>query len=370
MWGIVGHERAIQTLQGGIATGRLAHAYLFVGPPQIGKTTLALALARALNCLAPDPPCGDHTRDLTLGPDPVTGREECIACARIRRGTHPDIWFIAPEEDVACHAPGQVGVVEGRRRIRQDLISIDDIRAMQRGVALAPLEGRCKVVIIAGAEHMTTEAANALLKTLEEPPDHVILALTTTDTVLLLPTIVSRCQVVPLARLSRSQVEAALRERWGAEPAQAHLLAALSGGRLGWAVTALQDPAILTERQESLKLLAQALGGGPAQRLAMAGELAQGFAQRRAEVTTMLQVWLGWARDLWLTSLGCPERIVNIDQQTNLKDQAGPVGIEAAHSLIQSLRDTLRQLDQNVNPRLALEVLLLNMPYVKRQASS
>lgn len=350
-WGIVGHERAVQALQHSVETDRLAHAYLFVGPSQIGKTTLALALARALNCQAADPPCADDAA--------------CAACTKIRRGTHPDVWFIAPTADQAQHAPGQMAPEETatrRKRIRQDLISIDDVRAMQRGVALAPLEGRWKVVIIAGAEHMTTEAANALLKTLEEPPAHVILVLTTTDAGLLLPTIVSRCQVLPLARLSQAQVEAALRERWGVEPAQAHLLAALSGGRLGWAVTAQQDPAILAGREDSLNLLAQALGGGPAQRLALAGELAQGFAQRRAEVTTLLLVWLGWARDLWLMALGCPERVVNIDQQATLKAQAGRIGPTAAHALIQSLRDTLRQLDQNVNPRLALEVLLLNMP--------
>ncbi len=352
MWDIVGHERATRALQHGLETGRIAHAYLFVGPPQIGKTTLAVRLAQALNCGEPDSPCGD--------------RRGCRSCRKIERGSHPDVQFIGPTEDCARHAPGRVSPEEAdarrRKRVRQDLISIDDVRAMQRGVALAPMEGRWKVVIVAGAEYMTIEAANALLKTLEEPPDHVILVLTTTDAGLLLPTIVSRCQVVPLARLSLAQVETALRERWGAEPAQAHLLAALSEGRLGWAVTALQDPAILTAREESLKLLGQALGGGPAQRLALAGELAQGFAQRRAEVTAMLQVWLGWARDLWLASLGCPERIVNIDQQATLKAWADRIGAPAAGSFVQALRDTLRQLDQNVNPRLALEVLLLSMP--------
>jgi len=359
MWDIVGHERAVRALQHGVETGRIAHAYLFVGPPQIGKTTLAVILAQALNCLEPDPPCGDHVCNLA-------SRRECGSCAKIGRGTHPDVQFIGPAEDRAQHAPGQVlPDSEGagsRKRVRQDLISIDDIRAMQRSVALAPMEGRWKVVIVAGAEHMTIEAANALLKTLEEPPAHVVLALTTTDAGLLLPTIVSRCRVVPLPRLSRDRVETALRERWGAEPAPAHLLAALSGGRLGWAVTALQDPTILAEREQDLHLLAQALDAGPAQRLMLAGELAQGFSQRRIEVLNTLQVWLIWARDLWLTSLGCPERIANIDQQWTLQAQAQRVGVEPARTLVVALQSTLRQLDQNVNPRLALEVLLLSMP--------
>lgn len=350
MWQIEGHERVVRSLQRAVATGRIAHAYLFAGPPHIGKTTLAITLAQALNCAQPDPPCGT-----------------CNSCRKIARGIHPDVQFIGPAEDRARHAPGQ-GRPDAqrsrsrRKRVRQDLIPIDDIRAMQRSVALSSLEGQWKVVVVAGAERMTVEAANALLKTLEEPPAHVVLALTTTDAGLLLPTIVSRCRVVPMPRLSRNQVETALRERWEAEPAQAHLLAALSGGRLGWAVQTLQDQTILAEREENLRLLAQALDAGPAQRLALAGELAQGFAQRRAEVLNMLQVWLGWARDLWLLSLGCPERIVNIDQEVTLQARAQRVDVQPARSLVLALRDTQRQLDQNVNPRLALEVLLLSMP--------
>jgi DNA polymerase-3 subunit delta' len=224
------------------------------------------------------------------------------------------------------------------------------------------MEGRWKVVVIAGAERMTDEAANALLKTLEEPPAHVVLILTATDAGLLLPTIVSRCQVVALSTLSRVQVETALREQRGAEPAQAHLLAALSGGRLGWAVAALQDPAILAEREANLRMLAQALDEGRAQRLALAGELAEGFTQRRVEVLTMLQAWLNWARDLWLVSLGCSEQVVNIDQETSLRSRAQRVSAEGAQALVQAIRETQRQLDQNVNPRLALEVLMLKMP--------
>ncbi|MBU1879702.1 MAG: DNA polymerase III subunit delta' [Chloroflexi bacterium] len=303
MWDIIGHERAVQALQHSINTGHVAHAYLFAGAPHIGKTTVTLTLAQALNCAAAEP----------------VGR---------------------------------------RKRIRQDLIAIDDIRDMQRSVALAPLEGRCKVVVIAGAERMTIEAANALLKTLEEPPDRVVLALTTADAGLLLPTIVSRCQVVPLARLSRQQVEAVLQERWGAEPAQAHLLAALSGGRLGWAITALQDEAILTERADHVQLLTRALEAGPAERL----DLAKDLGQQRDQAITMLHTWLAWARDMWLIALGCPDRIVNIDHAPALQTVAQRVGAPAGQDLILALQDTLRQLDQNVNPRLAFEVLLLSLP--------
>lgn len=349
MWDVVGHERVVQSLQRGIAAGHLAHAYLFVGPPQIGKTTLAVRLAQAVNCAQTAPPCG-----------------VCRSCVKIERGIHPDVQFIGPAEERARHAPGQLSPEEAdarrRKRVRLDLIPIDDIRAMQRSMALAPLEGRWKVALIARAERMTEEAANALLKTLEEPPAHVILALTTTDAGLLLPTIVSRCQALPLAALPRAQVEAALRERWRAPADSARLLAALAGGRLGWAVTALQDPTILAARQAHLQMLAQVLSQGRAPRLELAGELAAGFAQRRAEVLGILHTWLSWARDLWLVSLGCPEQLVNVDQEATLLAQAQQVDAAGAQTFIQALQDTLRQLDQNVNPRLALEVLMLRMP--------
>lgn len=347
-WQIEGHERTVHALTRDVNTSRIAHAYLFVGPPRIGKTTLAIKLAQVLNCQGSEPPCGT-----------------CSPCAKIARGTHPDVQFIASAGDRVQHAPGQVQTEEprARKRVRQDLIPIDDVRTMQRSVALAPMEGRWKVVIIAGAERMTVEAANALLKTLEEPPAHVALVLTTTDAGLLLPTIVSRCRVMPLSRLSRTQVETALRERWAVEPAHARFLAALAGGRLGWAVMALQDQTILSEREENLQILAQALDAGQAGRLTMAGELAQGFTQHRTRVLDMLQVWLSWARDLWLVSLGCPEQmIVNVDQAPILHARAQRVGAQAAQSLTLALRNAQQQLDQNVNPRLALEVLLLGLP--------
>jgi len=158
VWQVVGHEWAVELLKRSLTNGRVAHAYLLTGPPQIGKTTLALNFAQALNCQNPEGPCG-----------------ECLSCRKIAHGTHPDVRVIE----------GQGGTIK-----------IDQIRALQRQAALSCTEGRWKVFILRQMERATTEAANCLLKTLEEPPAHVILVLTASEADALPPTIVSRCQVL------------------------------------------------------------------------------------------------------------------------------------------------------------------------------
>ena len=141
-WQTVGHDWAVTLLRRSLAGGRVAHAYLFSGPPQIGKTRLALELAQALNCAQPDPPCG-----------------RCPSCLKIARGTHPDVRLVEGE--------GAGGSLK-----------IDQVRALQREAALAPYEGRYRVFILRQMDRATLEAANCLLKTLEEPPGHVVLGLT------------------------------------------------------------------------------------------------------------------------------------------------------------------------------------------------
>src|SRR4030042_2469284 len=204
MWRVIGHPRAVELLDNSLKRERLSHAYLFVGPAHVGKMTLAVSLAQALNCEAEDPPCG-----------------ECQACRRIEAGKHADVQVIGLTYD--RNAAG---------RLRTE-ISIDQIRELQHTASLPPYEGRKKVFIIDGAECLNMEAANCLLKTLEEPPSYVLLILLAVNDRVLLPTIVSRCQRIELGPLSCDLVERTLIEREGIAPEKARVLARLCGGGIG-----------------------------------------------------------------------------------------------------------------------------------------
>ena len=318
---VIGHEGVVQQLQAAARMQQPAHAYLFTGPASVGKTTLALAFAQALNCGAQDPPCG-----------------QCRVCQLTAQGRHPDVAVI------------QAG---------NGVIRIEQIRELQRQAVLAPVEVRWRVFVIPNIERATREAANSLLKTLEEPPSHVVLLLTALDAEALLPTIVSRCRVVSLRPLPVQQVRQALETRWHVDSDQAALLARLSGGRIGWAITALQDPGTLERRQTALDALVTVLPAGPLERLA----LAERMHKARTAVEETLALWLSWWRDLLLLRHGLDEgMLTNVDRREELQTLAGQFTSQQITHVVQAIQQTLRRIDGNVNPRLALEALLLTLP--------
>jgi len=237
-------------------------------------------------------------------------------------------------------------------------LKIGEVRSLQRDLSLSPHEGRWRVAVLSDFERATVEAANALLKTLEEPPAQVTLVLTATEADVLLPTIVSRCQVLSLRPLSTSVVKDALISHWDAHPTQADLMAHLSNGRLGWAVRALEDETLLTHRNEHLDNLDSLMSKGRVERLAYAADL----SRDPALVKEVLALWLGWWRDVLLLASGSHVAITNLDRKAMLHQQAGQVTIRQAQRMVAQLRSTTKNIDQNVNARLALEVLLLSLP--------
>jgi DNA polymerase-3 subunit delta' len=322
-WGLVGHEWAVALLQRAVARGDVSHAYLFTGLPSVGKTTLARALATALLCQGQgERPCG-----------------ECRSCRLVASGNHPDLHIVASER------PGTS-------------LKIDQVRKLQRQLALTPNEGRWRVAILRRFEEATTSAANALLKTLEEPPPYAVLVVLSSDADRLLPTIVSRCQQVPLRPLPVAQVAQALIERWGAEPEQAELLAHLSGGRLGWAVRMLSDKQALKRRAKRLDALDQLISASIVERFRYAEKLA------RDPVATQetLNLWIGWWRDVLLLAAEAGAPLTNVDRQGTLRDQARRFGVERSAAVVAALRSAAGRLKRNANVRLTLEVLMLDLP--------
>jgi len=322
MWDVIGHSWAVDFLKQSLSSGQLAHAYLFLGPAHIGKRTLALELAKALDCQAPAPdrPCG-----------------RCLACRKIAHLTHSDVRVIEPEGSS---------------------LKIEQIRALQQELVLTPYEGRYRVAILQDFDQATTEASNCLLKTLEEPSPHVVLCLLASDTNPLLPTIISRCQLLHLRPLSLKATEIALIERWGVDPEQAALLARLSGGRLGWAVEASQHPDTLEQRRGHLDSLVRLLNASRVSRFAYARELS-----RSPEVVSrILEAWLFWWRDLLMMREGNAENITNLDRHEEIAAYARRFSLNRIHSALRAIRTTQEQLDNHANLLLALEVLFLSLP--------
>jgi DNA polymerase III subunit delta' len=320
-WPVIGHEWALDLLAQAVRTGRISHAYLFLGADHVGKTTVAQAFAQALLCdTGTGAPCG-----------------VCRTCQRIAGGRYPDYQLV---------------------RAEKNFLQIEQVRLLQADAAVAPLEGRRKVFVISEIDRATAPAANALLKTLEEPPSHVTLLLTSHRRDLVMSTIWSRCQVIDLRPLRLDQIRQALIDRWGVEEDQATLLARLSSGRLGWAVTAHTDPDSWSARSKFLDDLLTLTGQGYLERLSYSEIL----SRSPGSVETALGLWATWWRDLLLVQHDLPDGLLNIDRRAQLVQQAGLFeGDQVQHALADLVR-TLQRIKANVNIRLALDVLLLRLP--------
>ena len=320
-WHLVGHDWAVSLLQQSLATDRTAHAYLFAGPPQIGKMLLALRLAQALNCRAHTPPCG-----------------QCVSCRKIERHIHPDVELVESGDS-------------------SGILKIDQVRELQRKAALAPFEGVYRVFILKQADRASIEAANSLLKTLEEPPAHVVLILTAVQADSLPPTVVSRCQRLDLRLLPRRVVEGTLLER-GLPPDQAQLLGRLSGGRLGWALHACENEETLHQRAKDLDLLMRLLQASRVDKI----EFAWTASRNPDSIPPLIELWMTWWRDVLMIKSQGEEHLVNVDRFDQLRSLAGQSDLHQAWSIVKTLQETAAQLEANVNTRLALEGLLLRLP--------
>ena len=326
-------------LRRSIARGRVSHAYLFSGPRRIGKRTLALAFARALNC-----------ERLAAGSSPkVDPCGKCRRCRLIGAGKHPEVRV--------------VGVQPPHRLIR-----VADVESIQADAALKPADVQRKVYVIEQAELLNTDAATRLLKTLEEPSGSVVFILTTTDPEATLPTIASRCQQLRLRPLSRAELAGYLVDALGLAPEQAEGLAALGEGRVGWALQAARDNRLVERRGRVLDELRGLLDADRLDRLQYARALTERWGAQPELVRETLETWLRWWRDLLLLQAGLSERIVNVDRRSELEGQARRLSSADVSAATEGTHNTLLMLDQNVNPRLALDVCLLSLPRLDRAA--
>jgi len=363
MWQIYGQEHILRQLEPALAGDHLSHAYLLVGPPHVGKMTLALNLAQSVNCLeGPGVPCG-----------------ACTQCSRIAAGHHADVRIVAVgRRETSGDSDDGSGRADTRADTRPDtneaarpaqstVIHIDDVRDVLHQVNLKPFEGSRIVVIFDGAESLSEAAANALLKTLEEPPPQVLVLLLTTNEDYLPSTILSRCQRLVLLPLSQIQLAERLVADHQAGAEEAARLARLSRGCLGWAIGALEDPQVLEQREAELDRLREACEAGLSLRFGYATELATLFSKDREATIQLLYLWLRWWRDLMLIKEGVQEFVTNEDQLSELSLQATQLTTGRIVQVIKSLIHTIDALDHNANPRLTLEALMVGLPRMKAQ---
>ena len=333
MWRTFGHDGAVDTLKRSLQSGRVAHSYLVSGPRQVGKMTLAIDLCRAVNCLDENRPCG-----------------ACNQCRRIERSLHADVHVVGV---------GGSGSTGGRARAS---IGIDQVREVQREASLKPFEGASRCFVFDGAERMTAEAANSLLKTLEEPPPQVLIILLAVQADALLTTLVSRCRVLDLRPVSPAAISRSLVDDHGVDADDADEIARLSGGRPGWAIQAAASPELRDAATERLQAIEETLRNGIEGRFTYAARMASSFSRDRETGREELSLWLAWWRDVLMAQTGLDELVTYVSRREAMASIATPMSEYDVVAAIEAVLETGRLLDRNVNPRLAFESMMLRMP--------
>jgi DNA polymerase III subunit delta' len=361
---IVGQELALGMLRRAIETGP-AHAYLFSGPRGVGKSDAALAFAAAVCCR-------------------VGGCAECDTCRRIQEGIHPDVDLVAPEGT---------------------FITVDQIREVNREVVLKPFEAAARVTILLEADSMNKEAANAFLKTLEEPPPHAHFVLITDSPEALLETIVSRCQRVPFSRVATPVLAGHLKERFGLSDLDADTFARVAQGSLTrarelagssdareqrsrllewarqvpssdlYAIEVLVDDLLFSleaRAEQRVKVLEQARRrdaewAGDARTRARLEKLYDQRVKRERRraladgIDEALRSFASWYRDLAFTALEADAAIINHDHLYELRGQAFPGLVPGYLAAVEAVRRAEERFRYNVDVRSMLQDMLLSM---------
>jgi DNA polymerase-3 subunit delta' len=241
-------------------------------------------------------------------------------------------------------------------------LKVEQIRSIRQSLVLKPYQGKYRVALFLRFQEANANAANALLKTLEEAPAHVILILTADAPEQLLPTIVSRCDVLRLRPLSIERVEGYLKEH-GADEESARLLAHISGGRPGYALRLMQDKEILAFRTQRLEDLQGLLKSTRRERFAYAERLTDKKNEAKERFRETLLLWLSFWRDVMLNASGAEVPPANVDRAAEIEALAGKIPLAEAHRLVTAVEETIDKLERNVNARLLAEVLLLDWPH-------
>ena len=349
-WSVIGNQAAIALLSGAINQNRVSHAYLFTGPNRVGKRAMAVDFARALNCNAQD---AVETGWAELSPEVPCGA--CSSCDRIARSSHPDVQVVTSSTQSSKDADARAG----RRRV---MIGIDLITDLQSDAMLKPYEGRVKVFIIDEAHRMSPEASNALLKTLEEPPDNVHIFLTSPSAELLPETIASRCHLVRLRSVPADVIEEGLVDRFDIKHDEARALSKLSMGAPGWAIAALNDPSLLDARMQTASRIIKVMNDDLADRFDYSFEMTREFRRDRSVALEEVERWLEILRDIAMLQNELREHVVFDDRVKELEPLAQSLTTSDLAQAASAVEKTRAGLMSNAYPQLAFDGMMLGVP--------
>lgn len=319
---LVGNERIKRLLKRAVLQGRIGQGLIMAGPRGVGKHQFAIALAQAVNCL--NPVEGD-------------GCDECIPCRRIARSEHADVRTIVPEKQV---------------------IKIDQMREMSREAQFRPYEGRRRVYIIDDAHCLRQEAANSILKTLEEPPDTSLIALITSKPYALLETIRSRCQMLSFAPLTAVELESHLAANFRRPREETRLLARFARGSIGRAMEI--DLGEYREKRSAMMEVIEALALTRDTVLLLDKAEYMGRKLDRAEFENHIDILMVLLEDIFHLKLGNPaESLTNADIIERLSAAAEAVTLDQIMNWVEGIQELFEKMTRNINRHIAMEALLL-----------
>lgn len=319
---LLGQSAAIRILKDELDSGRIHHAYLFIGKDGVGKKTLALEFAKAVHCQNG----GNEACD------------QCLSCRKIDHSNHPDHRII--------------GIEEG------DTIKIDQIRDLQRDMAYKPYESERKIFIIDDADRLTPEAANSLLKTLEEPPQYGIIILLAEELDKLLPTVISRCQKIQLNIIAAGIIEKELKKN-GYNSDMAKLIASLADGSMGRAISLIEDDNFLSKRKDIIESLYKLPKLNAVDIFNFADDVISLLKDK--DFFSIFHLILTWYRDIILYNLGYDKGIVNYDYIDLIESSCQDYSLEELISIVELVNTIKRYIHSNVRKDLALQVMFFKI---------
>ena len=321
---IIGQDKAIRIIRDSAQDFEVSSSYLFIGPQGLGKFLTAKTLAKAVNCLE----------------EKMDACDRCASCLKIEKNQHPDVHII--DACLSNSAEPDEQSLQGQEKKKTEAVKIEQIRQLQKEANLKPYEARKKVFIINDAHNLTEEAANALLKTLEEPPRDSLIIMVTAKPQLLLKTVISRCRRIKFYPLPRATLQDLLSNEYSVEASFAHFLAYFCEGRIGQAL-ALKDTGIFNEKNKIID------------EFVLEEHAAFGYRRdlQSQDLRKCMNILVSWFRDIYMLKVGMPHaELVNFDRRDELLESMSGYSIGALDDITRFISEAFLYLEQNINPKL------------------